>query len=724
MDAHAKSVVRILNENDQYIVPLFQRSYSWQKDNWVKLYNDISALMEDEKRPVHFLGPLVCTPVVKDVVPDSITSFQLIDGQQRLTTLTVILAALRDVALDRGFPKLAEKIKEQFLVHRWEQGTERFKVLPRTGDREALEAIIDGDGHAKYSTRRLIHAWRYFKRQIKHGARKEPADFLQRMFNTVTQRLALVVITIHGENPYEIFESLNATGLPLEESDLIRNYVFMQVPLVDQPDFDAVSWNPIEKFFDAWGNEKQKVMTGFFRDYLMRDGVYSREDCTFVDFKDRQAARNLSAVQQADELKRYAPLAVAMRKPAVNSKIVSNERLRAVLGQIELMDMGTAYPLILNLLDRHQAGTLSDANVIQCLTDLVSFVLRRTICNESTRGYGKLFIDAIRALGSDPSADLRKHLLTHEWPDDEAVLGYLNGFALYRREPSKTRLILQELERSYGHKEIVPLEKLSIEHVLPQTINKGKASEAWKATLGADWENEQQHYLHTLGNLTLTAYNPSLSNNSYEDKLPVYKDSNIILNRYFADVNTWNGEAIKGRTAKLAAILCGIWPRPPSEIPYGGAEIEDEEPEESSARKRNLDYWGLFAKEWKANLGLSIETLSSSVRLSLPLVESGEIFVHLWTNRQQRKQVAYVEFRGKAHKLYEYLLSHKQETDDLIEGDIVWDSPGRGCFSVEEEEIAFNDRTDWPIQHAWFCEELEDIVLAIRKAISDSAWTA
>jgi len=115
--------------------------------------------------------------------------------------------------------------------------------------------------------------------------------------------------------------------------------------------------------------------------------------------------------------------------------------------------------------------------------------------------------------------------------------------------------------------------------------------------------------------------------------------------------------------------------------------------------------------------GFPVGTPSNYVRQSFALDETPDIVIHLWTNRQQRKQVAYVEFRGKATKLYEYLLARKQETDDQIEGDILWDSPGRGCFSIEEAEVAFNDRSDWPIQHSWFCEELEDIVQTLRKAL-------
>ena len=249
MDARPKTVRDILHTGDQYIIPLFQRNYLWEKEHWDRLRKDIWSLMEDDSKPVHFLGPLVCTPAPH--FPGSVPAYQLIDGQQRLTTLTLLLAAIRNVAFSRNLTNLAEEISEDYLCHKRKLGTERYKVLPRLGDREALIAIIDGNDLASYEDSRIYDALKYFHRHAEHWARQRTEEQLRTLLVTVTVRLALVVVTIEGESPYEIFESLNSKGLPLAQADLIRNFIFMQVPLSKQQEFNDQHWKALEEMFDA-----------------------------------------------------------------------------------------------------------------------------------------------------------------------------------------------------------------------------------------------------------------------------------------------------------------------------------------------------------------------------------------------------------------------------------------------------------------------------------------
>ncbi|NLE61769.1 MAG: DUF262 domain-containing protein, partial [Planctomycetes bacterium] len=536
-------------------------SYSWHKAHWQRLNDDVMALADDPARQVHFLGPLVCT--IGKSVPGCLPAYQLIDGQQRLTTLTVALAAIRDVARDRGLTDLAEEITEDYLVHKRKLDLERFKVLPRLGDRDALRAIIEADSLVPFGQLRLVHAWRFFRRQIVHRTRRNLHTQLRNLFETVTRRLSLVVITIDGENPYEIFESLNATGLPLAESDLIRNHVFMQIPIADQDAFDRTHWQPLELHFKSWGDDCPTVMTDFYRDYLMRDGRYSREKSTFVGFKQQQKERGLTAEEQAEELQHYAPLAVQIRKP----EACPSPLIRRCLSDIALTDIGTAHAFVMHLLDRHRRRQLTDDVLSTCLCDLVSFVLRRTVCGESSRGYSRWFIEAIGVAGNTPVESLRRYWLERGWPDDAAFVRALNDFQIYKREPRKARMLLEALELSKRHKEQVPLHSLTVEHIMPQSITDDAAGQAWKDALGENWDDLHERYLHVLGNLTLTGYNSPLGKMAFCDKQGVYRDSNVRLNRHFRDLTTWNAEAIKNRTAFLGAQLCQIWPRPASDQP-------------------------------------------------------------------------------------------------------------------------------------------------------------
>jgi uncharacterized protein with ParB-like and HNH nuclease domain len=379
MQAQPKTVREILHTGDQYIIPLFQRFYSWEKTHWERLRMDIWALLENGAKPVHFLGPLVCT--LPPRLPGNSSTFQLIDGQQRVTTLTILLAAIRDVARTRNLNDFAEEVTEDYLLFKRKQGSDRYKVLPRLGDREVLTAMIEGHDMTAFSTSRVFEAWKYFHRHVQHLSRKDTQKQLARLLEVITTRLNLVAVLIDGENPYEIFESLNSTGLPLKESDLIRNFVFMELPLAKQQEFNDQHWKAFEEMFDATDTEAAIEMTPFYRDYLMRTGKYSKEDATFVDFKNAHENDVRQPEALITELKRYAKLDLMLRRP----DSVRDARLRGVLRQVAGMEITTAYPLLLNLLDRNDQDQLSLDDLCGCLEDLVSFVLRRSLCGETTR---------------------------------------------------------------------------------------------------------------------------------------------------------------------------------------------------------------------------------------------------------------------------------------------------------------------------------------------------
>jgi hypothetical protein len=622
-----------------------------------------------------------------------------------------VLATIRDVARARGLTELAEEITEDYLIHKRKQNVERFRVLPRIGDRDALKAIIEGENLAPFAQLRLVHAWRFFRRQILHHARRNPDTALRNLFDTITQRISLVVITIDGENPYEIFESLNATGLPLAESDLIRNFVFMQVPLADQDAFDRDHWSPLERNFASWGDDRSAAMTDFYRDYLMRNGCYSREKSTFVGFKQQQDERGLSAEAQALDLQHYAPLAVQIRKP----EMCKSARISRCLSDISLTDIGTARAFVMHLLDRHARGNLTEDSLLNCLCDLISFVLRRTVCGESTRPYSRWFVEAIGVIGVEPVEDLRRYWFERGWPDDAAFTRGLGEFQLYKREPRKARMMLEALERAIRHKEQVVLQSLTIEHVLPQTVTNDDAGKAWMDALGADWEDLHERYVHVLGNLTLTGYNPELGKMGFADKQAVYRDSHIGLNRHFNGQAPWNAESIKNRTTLLAGQICQIWPRPTGGQSYATTLEEDPNTQQASpARRRNLEYWKAFLKHWEEGLGLPRPMPSDTAELIIPMDKERGISIHLWQYRRERKMVAYVRFEGKRGRgIYNRLHEVAKEIDDRIEGDLVWDWPVKNSFAVSEEDIDFSDPNDWEIQHAWLNEELSDLVEAL-----------
>ena len=557
-------------------MPFFQRYYCWEHKDWERLLLDLRRLIEEGGETQHFLGPFVCTPLKS--LPAELHTFQIIDGQQRLTTLMLLLAALRDVAKTHGVPHLPDEIEQDYLVHRWITDLQRYKLIPLLADREAFRAVIDGNPHDDYANSGIVKAWRFFKQRWQALAQTDPQTTLRRVFYAATARLSLVVITIDHENPYEIFESLNGAGQPLEESGLIKNFLFMNVGLKGQTAFQEQHWARFESLFATDGGDSPDVPTQFYRDYLMRLGTYSKRKATFVDFKQQFVERNERGFAPGDqvlELEKFAQYEIWLQEPAA----CQNERIREELQGIQMLDMTTAHPLLLNLLDRHQARVLSEAELLACLKDLASFVLRRSICDEQTRGYGRWFVEAIKAIHDRPRQDLREYWFRRGWPDDQTFVARLQAFVLYGSKGGKCRLILNGIEESYDHQEQVDLadSEVQIEHVMPQTVGNDQSGDEWKRMLGPEWNRVHNQLLHCLGNLTLTGYNLNLGNKPYNTKRPIYEDSHLSLNRYFANVESWNEQAIKQRGRLLAEKVAQIWPRPPG--PYTPHRADPELPE-------------------------------------------------------------------------------------------------------------------------------------------------
>lgn len=567
MEAHVKTVREILHSGDQFLVPFFQRQYSWTKKDWANLYTDIVALTEDGEETKHFLGPLVVTPFHH--VPGDGPRYQLIDGQQRLTTLSLALAALRDIARLKELADLADEIHEDYLVHRRLQDLQRFKVVPRLEDRRDYEMVIDGTAPGVVAGTGIIGCHSFFKRAWRNPVSDAGEAMARRILAALTARLSLVAITVDGENPYEIFESLNWKGLPLEEADLIRNFLFMKIPPVDQASFHETRWKPYEGRFEAVGRYEKVPPTQFYRNYLMREGHYCPNKRAYVEFKNQNLDRGLSTIEQVMELHRFANFELWLQRP----EVCERDYLRDRLSENQQLDISTAHPLLLNLLDRHDKGHLTREELDVCLRDLASFVIRRTICGESTRAYGRWFPEAILNIVTRPSADLRRYWMEKGWPDDATFIQRLSEFPIYVREKKKCRLLLEGLERSEGHPESVDPATLTIEHVLPQTIGNDEAGRSWRYELGPAWQVESEKFLHTLGNLTLTGTNPELGNNPFSVKRPMFARSNVPLNAWFTSLDHWNGVEIRRRSVELGRRIAGIWPRPDG-APYVPHQVE------------------------------------------------------------------------------------------------------------------------------------------------------
>ncbi|MFB6186163.1 MAG: DUF262 domain-containing protein [Halobacteriaceae archaeon] len=637
MEATDLYIQDIFAGEDQYIVPVFQRRYSWEEEHWEAFWEDLSELLESELgEEDHFIGAFVV--MSRGNRPGSRPQYLVIDGQQRLITLSIILAAIRDKASEIDFDtvsilsdkqrneleQLSEEIQKKHLVDPFQDDWERYRLISRAEDRDALFGVLDGEGVSEDTS--IGEAYSYFADKIEEMISQEDVYELKRLKGLIMEQLPFAMITAsEDENPYTIFETLNERGLRLEESDLIRNYVFMKLDIDDQDEFNDEKWQPFEQKFSETDSYDSESLTRFYRMYLMRKGNYVKKNNVYSAFRDRveQSPHDL-----ADELDYYSDLYLTIRRPST----ADTDWLREALQRIQYLDIGTADPLILHLLNRWQSNDLGDYELKKIFKGVESFAIRRSICGESTRGYYQIFPSAIRSINDESVvSSLFSYLGGRGWPDDEEFRSAFVTFDLYSREHDKCRLILETLQRDYGHKEPVELENLQIEHVMPQEISEDEHGQAWKTMLGDDWENVHEEWKHTPGNLTLTGYNPELSNNKFEDKQELFEESKIDLNDHFLEVDQWTPIEIRDRGEELARRVANLWPVPES-------VRTDESSLDSELRMILLDE------------GIPTETFEGNVQIQV--IKNGVAYLIREKNLLDRISIPYFPGTGEGYRAF------------------------------------------------------------------------
>jgi uncharacterized protein with ParB-like and HNH nuclease domain len=540
MQARETTLQPIIEGTKQYVVPLFQRSYSWDKRDWEILWNDLIELAEDGRRRTHFIGSVVTIPA--ESVPQGVAKYSLIDGQQRMTTIFIMLALLRDKARQDGDEGLADEINNTLLINPYKKDLDFYKLQPTQVDRETFQQIIVAEEATGQN--QIISAYQFFERKYRQSGLAPEV-----IKDVITNNLTMVSIVLDAaDNPHLVFESLNAKGRPLTQSDLIRNYFFMRVHVNQQDEIYSKYWRPMQ---EALGDS----LTEYIRHYLMKGGTTVRQSDVYFSLKD--IVNRADAVESLKEMAKFAAYYEKLLFPNKEP----NERLRGALTRLNRLEVTTAYPFLLNCYHDYSEGRLSADELFGVLKVVENFILRRFVCSIPTNQLNKIFAPLYsQAVGKTTEGllgGLKNVLQTKGYPKDAEFAARLKDSKLYGGGDrlSKTKLILESLEESFGHREQVPFGNLTIEHVMPQTL-----TEWWQGHLGDEWELTHELLLHTLGNLTLTAYNSVLSNDNFDVKSVKLRDSHLELNKYFAEVDTWKRENIEARSSYLAELALTIWP--------------------------------------------------------------------------------------------------------------------------------------------------------------------
>lgn len=541
MQASETKLQHIIEGTTQYVVPLFQRAYSWKKSEWQVLWDDIAELCSlDNPRP-HFMGSIVTMPTASG--PEGVNKFLLIDGQQRLTTSFILLCALRDKAKQSRNKQLGEEIHQTILVNHYKKGLDHYKLMPTQLDRTAFYRIINNESPIENNV--ISECYLFFERKIRNSKLE-----VEKIKRVICNNLSVVSVKLSNEDdPYLVFENLNAKGRPLTEADLIRNYFFMRIDVETQEEVYKKYWSPME---DILGEN----LTEFVRHYLTKSGKEIKQNQIYFEIKDRISKGD--AISYLKDLYIFANYYAKLLNPEREEK----ESIRKYLHRINRLKTFTVYPFLLNCYDELSQDRISEEDFVAILKIIENFILRRFICNVPTRGLNRVFalLYSQVSKNSNLAADsflvrLKSDLQSHDYPKDEEFKLRLMDVKLYGENRSeKAKLILESVEESFQHKEQVFFDRLSIEHIMPQTLN-----DWWKQHLGEDWEQTHQLLIHSLGNLTLTAYNGELSNDDFPNKQTHFQKSHLELNKYFHNKKSWCRKDIEKRGEYLAEIALQIW---------------------------------------------------------------------------------------------------------------------------------------------------------------------
>jgi len=538
MEANKSIISFLIDGSKQFQLPLFQRNYTWTKREWEVLWEDLIYIAEKRHDKSHFLGAIVTLPINSG--PDAVAKYIVIDGQQRLTTLYLILCAIRDIANELGDFEKANEINDLYLINKYKKGDEHYKLLSSQKDREILKNLVERSNDDDDSL--LIHAYNYFYEKIKRS--NDYASFR----NIITHYLYVVSITLdQDDNPYLVFESLNAKGKPLTQADLIKNHLFMKIQQSEQEIRFNKDWFPMEQ---ALGQK----LTDFIRHFLMKEGEIIKNSEIYDRFKDSLGKKDAREylVQLAEYGKNYQKL--------LHPEFESDPKLRDRLTRINRIEVTTSYPLLLNLYALVDSDIINKAQFVNVLEILENYLIRRYITGAGTNQLNKIFLSVIPILKNRRGEEIvlvtAEFLTTKGYPKDSDIERDITERKLYGggERQSRTKFILESLEESFNHKERIELDNLTIEHIMPRTLN-----DWWIEYLGEEGIQWHEDYVDILGNLTLTGYNSELSNMSFERKKEFYAQSHLEINRYFDSIPSWQPEDVRERSLKLAALIIERW---------------------------------------------------------------------------------------------------------------------------------------------------------------------
>ena len=580
--SEAKMIEYMEGAGKRYIIPVYQRKYDWKEDNCRQLYEDLKRIVRDN-RESHFFGSIVSSVIGNGAS----TEYHIIDGQQRLTTVSLLLLAIRNLIRQKKITaqedRLDDQINDRFLVSPWAKEDDKIKLRPVKSDREALGKLY-GDEEDYDPASNLTLNYRFFCDQIL----KEEIS-VDELYAAIG-KLEIISITLdQHDNAQLIFESLNSTGLALTEGDKIRNYILMGQPPKDQNKLYDTYWTTIER---CTGND----VSGFVRDYLsVKQQVTPTISNVYRAFKDYAEKAQLPIEPLLEDLRRYARY---FEKLLTCKSGLKEKKLDDCLYRMARLEIVVTRPFLMEVLRLNQDGKLTVDDVLQIFLITENYLFRRNICEVPTNALNKIFLNLNREiLRYDNTADnyVQKFIYallskkeSGRFPDDEEFTTALATKQVYQMR-GKYKAYLFERFENYGTIETKDVythldnNVYTIEHIMPQHL-----TPAWTEALGANAAEIHATWLHRLANLTLTGYNPNLSNKTFAEKRDSeeggYKASGLKMNQKISNKESWGLPELEERNDEMIALAKKIWGYPqttfiPAEKEFDSCTLDDENAE-------------------------------------------------------------------------------------------------------------------------------------------------
>ncbi|WP_305868811.1 DUF262 and DUF1524 domain-containing protein [Helicobacter pylori] len=545
MKADATTLLGFFKENqsNQFVIPIYQRLYSWKKEQCEQLWDDIIKIGGNDKMNGHFIGSILYA-----LVDDTHSSpLLIIDGQQRLTTITLLFIALRD--------HLSEEVKhkeiESYLINSNKDGDKKFRLILSESDKDTLLSLIDENKRKPSEPSvKIMENFELFEKWIRKNT-----DKLETIFKGL-KKLMIVWISLDKgkDDPQLIFESMNSKGIELTQTDLIKNYIVMETEIEKQEDFYNQYWRAMEEDF----KQNETLFNRFVRHYLtIKTGEIPNINKVYEAFKDYRQKEGIEIEDLLKDLQKYCGYfcQIAFKKEA-------DKDLNKALSFLVDLETDVIYPLLLELYSDYSDGVLSKQDFIPIIYLTESYLCRRTVCGLGTNSLNKVFPSFTKKIDKNQylkSVEEHFGLLKgmQKFPNDSEFKDSFITIDFYSFK--KREYFLERLE-NFDTKEPVNTQECTIEHIMPQTLNL-----EWERDLGENFQAIHEKYLHTIGNLTLTGYNQEYSNNSFQKKRDMekgFKQSPLKLNQSLKDLESFGEKEIEKRANKLADWALKIWTYP------------------------------------------------------------------------------------------------------------------------------------------------------------------